>query len=140
MKISARNQFEGTISSVVEGSVNGVVTIDFEVMPSRPTSPWNPSSLELAEGKRHLPLSRLQRDVRRAGSRPIKNISARNQLVGTIASIKEGAVNGHVALELADGNKVIGSITNEAIESLGLAEGEKAVAIIKSTDVMVGVE
>ena len=30
MKISARNQFEGTISSVVEGSVNGVVTIDFE--------------------------------------------------------------------------------------------------------------
>ena len=73
-----------------------------------------------------------------AGSEPIKNISARNQLVGTIASIKEGAVNGHVALELADGNKVIGSITNEAIESLGL--GEKAVAIIKSTDVMVGVE
>ena len=50
------------------------------------------------------------------------------------------AVNGHVALELADGNKVTGSITNEAIESLGLAEGEKAVAIIKSTDVMVGVE
>lgn len=49
-------------------------------------------------------------------------------------------MNGHVALELADGNKVIGSITNEAIESLGLAEGEKAVAIIKSTDVMVGVE
>ena len=44
------------------------------------------------------------------------------------------------AVKLADGNKVTGSITNEAIESLGLAEGEKAVAIIKSTDVMVGVE
>ena len=49
-------------------------------------------------------------------------------------------MNGHVALELADGNKVTGSVTNEAIESLVLAEGEKAVAIIKSTDVMVGVE
>ena len=67
-------------------------------------------------------------------------ISACNQFEGTVSSVVEGSVNGHVALELADGNKVIGSITNEAIESLGLAEGEKAVAIIKSTDVMVGVE
>ena len=59
---------------------------------------------------------------------------------GTIVSIKRGAVNGHVVLELADGNKITGSITNEAIEQLGLAEGGKALAIIKSTDVIVGVE
>jgi molybdate transport system regulatory protein len=45
-----------------------------------------------------------------------------------------------VKLELSDGSVVFGSITNDAIESLGLAEGEKAVAVIKSTDVMVGVE
>ena len=96
--------------------------------------------LELAEGKKAFAIIKASNVMFAAGSEPIKNISARNQLVGTITSIKEGAVNGHVALELADGNKVIGSITNEAIESLGLAEGEKAVAIIKSTDVMVGVE
>ena len=95
---------------------------------------------KLAEGKKAFAIIKASNVMFAAGSEPIKNISARNQLVGTIISIKEGAVNGHVALELADGNKVIGSITNEAIESLGLAEGEKAVAIIKSTDVMVGVE
>ena len=141
MKISARNQFEGTVSSVVEGSVNGVVTIDFEGYAIKADITMESiKGLELAEGKKAFAIIKASNVMFAAGSEPIKNISARNQLVGTITSIKEGAVNGHVALELADGNKVIGSITNEAIESLGLAEGGKAVAIIKSTDVMVGVE
>ena len=141
MKISARNQFEGTISSVVEGSVNGVVTIDFKGYAIKADITMESiKGLELAEDKKAFAIIKASNVMFAAGSEPIKNISARNQLVGTITSIKEGAVNGHVALELADGNKVIGSITNEAIESLGLAEGEKAVAIIKSTDVMVGVE
>ena len=59
---------------------------------------------------------------------------------GTVVAVKEGAVNGHVTLELADGSKVSGSVTNEAIEALGLVEGAKALAIVKSTDVIVGVE
>lgn len=141
MKISARNQFEGTISSVVEGSVNGVVTIDFEgYVIKADITMESIKGLGLVEGKKAFAIIKASNVMFAAGGEPIKNISARNHLVGTITSIKEGAVNGHVALELADGNKVVGSITNEAIESLGLAEGEKAVAIIKSTDVMVGVE
>lgn len=67
-------------------------------------------------------------------------ISARNQFKGTICDIKEGAVNGHVTIQLDDGSKVKGSITNEAIEQLGLKVGASAVAIIKATEVMVGVE
>ena len=45
-----------------------------------------------------------------------------------------------MTIEDADGVKVTGSITNESIESLGLAEGKTAVAIIKATDVMVAVD
>ena len=45
-----------------------------------------------------------------------------------------------MTLELACGGRVSGSITNEAIEELGLVEGAKALAIVKATDVMVGVE
>ena len=67
-------------------------------------------------------------------------ISARNQLPGTVVKVTEGAVNGHVSIELAGGARVSGSITNEAIESLALKEGAKAVAVIKASDVMVGVE
>lgn len=66
-------------------------------------------------------------------------IGARNQLKGTIKNVQEGAVNGVVTICLG-GNKVKGSIANEAIEQLGLKEGGEAVAIVKATEVMVGVE
>lgn len=66
-------------------------------------------------------------------------ISARNMLKGTVSSIQEGAVNGVVTIDLHD-TKVKGSITMEAIRDLGLKVGGQAVAIVKSTDVMVGVE
>lgn len=95
MKISARNQFEGTISSVVEGSVNGVVTIDFEGYAIKADITMESiKGLELAEGKKAFAIVKASNVMFAAGSEPIKNISARNQLVGTIASIKEGAVNG----------------------------------------------
>ena len=66
-------------------------------------------------------------------------ISARNMLKGTVSSIQEGAVNGVVTIDLHD-TKVKAGITMEAIRDLGLKVGGQAVAIVKSTDVMVGVE
>lgn len=70
----------------------------------------------------------------------IMKISARNQLAGTVEAVKKGAMNGHVALKLPDGSVIKGSVTNEAIEELGLVEGAAALAIAKSTDVIVSVE
>lgn len=67
-------------------------------------------------------------------------ISARNQIKGTVKTVKEGAVSGHVTIEDEEGVRISGSITNESIEVLGLKEGSKAVAIIKATDVMVAVD
>lgn len=69
----------------------------------------------------------------------IPNISARNQIEGTVVAVKDGAVNGHVAIKDESGVRISGSITNEAIEQLGLKEGGEAAAIIKSTNVMVAV-
>ena len=63
-------------------------------------------------------------------------ISARNQLPGTVVSIEKGAVNGVVKIEIAPGV----SITNAAIEELELAEGRKAVAVVKASSVMVGLQ
>lgn len=67
-------------------------------------------------------------------------ISARNILKGTVEKVAEGAVNGHVTIKTENDNIIKGSITNEAIEDLGLEPGVPALAVIKSTDVMVGVE
>lgn len=66
-------------------------------------------------------------------------LSARNQLKGTISNIQEGAVNGVVTIDLHD-TKVKADITMDAIRDLGLKVGEPASAIIKATEVMVGVE
>jgi molybdopterin-binding protein len=67
-------------------------------------------------------------------------ISARNALEGTIKSVTKGATTAHVELELKGGGLVTASITNEAVEDLGLAKGKKAHAIIKSSDVMIAVD
>ena len=66
-------------------------------------------------------------------------ISARNVLQGTVTSITKGAVNGIVTIDV-DGHEITADITNQAIESLGLEEGKPAYAIIKATNVMVGVD
>ena len=67
-------------------------------------------------------------------------ISARNQFRGTVVSIEQGAVNGIVQIEVAPGLVISSSITNEAIRDLGLTVGGEAVAVIKSSSVMVGVQ
>ena len=67
-------------------------------------------------------------------------LSACNQLSGTVVAIEKGAVNGIVAIEVAPGLVITSSITNTSIEELGLTEGSEAVAVIKASSVMVGVE
>ena len=139
MKISARNQLKGTITGIAEGAVNGVVTIDLGGNAIKADITMESiKELELAAGKEAIAIIKAT-NVMFATSK-ISGISARNQLEGKIVTITEGAVNGHVAIELADGNRVSGSITNAAIEDLGLAVGQNAVAIVKATDVIVGVE
>jgi molybdopterin-binding protein len=67
-------------------------------------------------------------------------ISARNVLPGKVVAITLGATTAHVKIEIADGAVVTASITNEAVEALGLAVGKSVSAVIKSSDVMVAVE
>ena len=66
-------------------------------------------------------------------------ISARNVLKGKIVEVKKGATTAHVRIDLG-GSIVTASITNKAADELGLAPGMAASAIIKASDVMVGVE
>jgi molybdopterin-binding protein len=62
-------------------------------------------------------------------------ISARNQLAGTVRSITEGAAIANVELDVG-GNRVVASITVEAVRELGLSEGSDVVAVIKASDVL----
>ncbi len=66
-------------------------------------------------------------------------LSARNKLKGKITEVKKGATTTHVKIDVG-GAIVTASITNEAADELQLAAGQTAYAVVKASDVMVGVE
>jgi molybdate transport system regulatory protein len=63
-------------------------------------------------------------------------ISARNQFPGLVKAVHKGAVNSDVILDIGDGLEIFANITNEAVADLRLAPGRAAVALIKSSFVM----
>jgi molybdate transport system regulatory protein len=67
-------------------------------------------------------------------------ISARNILAGSVTKVTTGAVNSEVDLTLQGGDKVVAVITSDSVTHLGLKEGTKAYAILKSSWVIVGKE
>ena len=67
-------------------------------------------------------------------------LSARNQIKGKIVDVKKGATTSHVRVEIAPGQVVTASITNEAVDELGLKAGAAATVVIKASDVMIGVD
>lgn len=67
-------------------------------------------------------------------------LSARNQLEGVVKSVAHGAVNSEVVIELPVGTLVVAVVTKSSAESLGLEPGDKAYAVIKASNVMVGID
>jgi len=66
-------------------------------------------------------------------------ISARNNLKGKIVEVKKGATTAHVKIDIG-GQMVTAAITNESAEELKLAPGQPAYAVIKASDVMIGLD
>lgn len=64
-------------------------------------------------------------------------LSARNQINGKIVEVRRGATTAHVRIDIGNGVIVTSSITNEAVDELGLKAGDNAIAVIKASDVMV---
>ena len=67
-------------------------------------------------------------------------ISARNVLEGKIVDIVKGATTSHVRIDIGGGAVVTAAITNEAVDELKLTVGRQAYAVVKASDVMVGVD
>lgn len=70
---------------------------------------------------------------------PLVKLSARNILKGTITEMKTGQTTTHVLLDIG-GAIVTSSITNEAADELKLTKGQSAYAVIRASDVMVGID
>jgi molybdate transport system regulatory protein len=144
VKTSARNQFYGTVSSITRGTVNDEVTL---TLPGGHTivsvlTHESTETLGLAEGSAAFALikaSWVVLFVDDENGAPLK-LSARNQLRGTVLSVKRGAVNAEVSLGLEGGAVVTAVVTNESADTLGLVEGASAVAVFKASSVILGVK
>ena len=66
-------------------------------------------------------------------------ISARNKLPGKIKKITAGPINAEVIITLAGGAEIVSVITKQSVKTLGLKKGLEVRAVIKSSDVLVGV-
>ncbi|HEY4136643.1 MAG TPA: molybdopterin-binding protein [Alphaproteobacteria bacterium] len=67
-------------------------------------------------------------------------ISARNVLKGTVVEVTKGQTTAHVRIDIGGGVIVTSSITNQSVDDLKLKVGQPAYAVVKSSDVMVGVD
>ena len=67
-------------------------------------------------------------------------LSARNVLKGKVVSVEKGATTAHVKIEIASGQTITSSITNESVDALGLTVGGEAYAVVKSSDVIIAVD
>jgi molybdopterin-binding protein len=65
-------------------------------------------------------------------------LSARNQIKGTVAEVRKGQTTAHIRIDIGDGVIITSSITNEAVDELGLKSGDSVTAVIKASDVMIG--
>ncbi|MGF7135522.1 molybdate transport system regulatory protein [Paraburkholderia sp. EB58] len=142
MKTSARNQLCGKVASIKRGAVNDEVSL---MLPGGQTivsvlTHESTETLGLTEGAAAFALIKASwvMLVVEEGGAPLK-LSARNQLRGTVHSVKRGAVNAEVSMMLDGGIVITAVVTNESADVLGLADGKPAIAAFKASSVILGV-
>ncbi len=136
MKLSARNQFKGTVSHVNEGAVNGIVSIDINGDTVSSTISMN--AIKELELKKGVPAFAVFKATEVMVAVEFPKISARNKFSGKITNIQEGEVNDIVSIDTNIG-LISATISKNAVKELELSLGKEAVAVIKSTSVIVGV-
>ncbi|CAD7286963.1 TOBE domain-containing protein [Campylobacter suis] len=138
MSISARNQVEVELTEVRTGAVNSLVvgkTAGGEVLKATVTTD-SEKALELKVGKKVVFLFKAS-SVIVAKDGEFK-LSATNQVAGKVSEVKAGSVNSEIVID-ANGDKISAIITKESAEKLILKAGDNVKAIIKATNIIVGV-
>ena len=140
MKSSARNQWLGKVASINVGAVTSEVTIHMETGMTLVANVTHSSlkSMDLSFGEEVLALVKSSMIILVTDMEGYR-LSARNQLAGKVASIKQGLVTTDVHLDLEAGGELVASVTFESSESLGLEVGTPVTAIFKANSVILGV-
>src|SRR5947207_15459877 len=140
MKISARNVLQGEVKEVARGAVNAEITLALqggELITAIITNA-SATSLELAKGKRAFAIAKASEVMIGKGLEAAK-LSARNILAGEVAHVTPGAVNSDIVVRLPGGTEIVASITKASVEALELRSGDRVSAVIKASNVLIGV-
>src|SRR5262249_55629743 len=140
MKISARNVLAGTVSKITKGAVNAEVALALQEGDTVVAIITNHSvdSLGLQPGGSAYAVIKASEVMVGKGVENAK-LSARNVLPGEVARLEQGAVNSEVEIRLAGGTAVVASITKASVQALDLKQGDRVSAIVKASNVLVGV-
>jgi molybdate transport system regulatory protein len=139
MRLSIRNQLDGTILSVSRGEAMAAVKArlssgqDLTAAITRESA----DELQLIAG---LPVTMLVKatDVALATG-AVGDMSIRNQIPGRITSLTGGAAMTTLKVAVDGGGALTAVVTNDAVNDLDLSEGDEVVALVKATEVSVGV-
>ncbi|MEB2351937.1 MAG: TOBE domain-containing protein [Burkholderiaceae bacterium] len=140
LKTSARNQFTGTVTAMRSGAVNDEVelTLSGGTRLVAIVARESVDALGLRIQQPAVALIQaanvvLATDVGQA------RLSTRNQLHGTVSSVRPGAVNAEVTLDIDSGDQIVAMVTEASVRELGLTPGVRAAALIKAPDVILAV-
>lgn len=139
MSISARNQLNVEITEVKSGAVNSLIVAKMpggETLKATVTID-SEKALELKAGKKAVFLFKAS-SVIVAKNGELK-LSATNQIKGVVSEVKDGAVNSEIIID-AKGDKISAIITKHSSEHMHLKVGDNVTAIIKATQIIVGVK
>jgi molybdate transport system regulatory protein len=141
MKTSARNQFAGRVSALAVGPVSAEVSLTLKSGDTITATLTSAAAkrLKLKKGKEALALIKASAIVLVTDFAGWQ-LSARNQLAGTVSRIEPGGVSSLVVLTLPGGTAVTASVTNEGVEALGLKVGMPATAVFKAYAVMLAAQ
>ena len=140
MKTSARNQFTGTVNELLIGAVNAEVHVGLKGGETIIASITKESaeSLAIKSGVKVIALVKAPQIIIVTDFGGYR-ISARNQLPGTVALVKPGAVNTEVDIESKGGEQITATVTNDSVDTLGLRKGQAVTAIFKAGAVILAV-
>lgn len=140
MKISARNQFKGTVTDVNIGAVNAEVHVGLKGGSTIVASVTKDSveHLGIKAGTEVVALIKAPQ-IAIATDLEGYRLSARNQLSGTVTEVQTGAVTTEVDIALPGGEQIASTITNDSADTLGLLRGQTATAIFKAGAVILAV-
>lgn len=140
MKASARNQFKGIVKNVQIGAVNAEVHITLAGGEAIVASITKDSidNLAIKAGLEVVALVKAPQIIIVTDFGGYR-LSARNQLAGTVTTVKPGVVNAEIDIELKGGDLVAATVTNDSVASLGLTAGQAVTAVFKAGAVILAV-